>query len=133
MYPGHRIVHTIAAANNVELFFVPAGGTGRFQPMDRCIFEDLKPRARTEFARRLRRGDSETIDYAIIVEILEKCWVSIPADSVYINIYSGQTGHLGQNLPHFHIFGNRNRNRFVKIFVYYGFFIRFVFQEFVYI
>jgi hypothetical protein len=33
-------------ANDVELFFVPVGATGRFQPMDRQIFGGLKARFR---------------------------------------------------------------------------------------
>jgi hypothetical protein len=55
VYPGHRTERVIATAeaNNVELLFVPAGGTGRFGPMDRLIFGDLKAQARAEFGRRL--------------------------------------------------------------------------------
>jgi hypothetical protein len=51
VYPSYRTEHVIptAEAPDVELLFVPAGGTGRFQPMGRRIFADLKVRARAEF------------------------------------------------------------------------------------
>jgi hypothetical protein len=33
----------------IELLFVPAGGTSRFQPLDRRIFGELKSRVRAAF------------------------------------------------------------------------------------
>jgi hypothetical protein len=69
VYPGHRTERIIATAeaNDVELLFVPASGTGGFQPMDRRIFGDLKARAGAEFGRCLQFERSETIDYEISV------------------------------------------------------------------
>jgi hypothetical protein len=84
VYPSHRAdrVIAIAEANDVELLFVPAGGTGRFQPMDRRIFGELKARPRAEFGKRLWREGSETIDDATSVDILEKCWAAIPSENI---------------------------------------------------
>jgi lysophospholipase L1-like esterase len=54
VYPTHRtdLVFQTVTANDVELLFVPAGATRRFQPMDRRIFGELKACARAEFGRR---------------------------------------------------------------------------------
>jgi hypothetical protein len=84
VYPSHRTERVIATAeaNNVELLFVPPGGTGRFQPMDRRIFGGVKARARAEVGRRLQFEGFETIDYAISVQIPRKCWTSIPSANV---------------------------------------------------
>jgi hypothetical protein len=51
VYPSHRSEWLIASAaeNDRELLFVPAGGTGRLQPMYRRIFGELKALARAEF------------------------------------------------------------------------------------
>jgi hypothetical protein len=48
--PSHRtdLVVATAEANDVELLFIPAGATGRFEPLDRRIFGELKARARAE-------------------------------------------------------------------------------------
>jgi hypothetical protein len=75
--PVHRTEWAIVAAkeNNVELRFVPGGGTGRFQPIDGRIFGELKARAQADFSRRLWREGSETMNHSISVNILEKCWV----------------------------------------------------------
>jgi hypothetical protein len=84
VYPSHRTECVIATAeaNAVEHLFVPGGGTGRFHPMDRQIFGDLKTWAQADFGRRLQFERSETIDYAISVQILQKCWTSIPSANV---------------------------------------------------
>jgi hypothetical protein len=57
IYPSHRmdLVLAIVGANDVELLFVLAGATGRFQPPDRQVSKELKARARTECARRMWR------------------------------------------------------------------------------
>jgi hypothetical protein len=43
VYPSHRTKRVLVTAEalDVELLFVPAGGTGRFQPMDCPIFGEL--------------------------------------------------------------------------------------------
>jgi hypothetical protein len=52
---SHRTKPILATAEalDVELLFVPAGGTARFQPMDRQILGELKARGRADFIRRL--------------------------------------------------------------------------------
>lgn len=84
VYPTHRTDRVFAAAqeDDVELLFVPAGGTGRFQPMDRRIFGELKARARAAFDRRRWLAGGNDIDYDESVEVLARCWRAIPAENV---------------------------------------------------
>jgi hypothetical protein len=84
VYRSHltkRVLPT-TKGEDAKLLFVPANGTGRFQPMDRRIFSELKVRARADFARRLRKEVPETMDHQTSIDILEKCWVSIQPDQV---------------------------------------------------
>jgi hypothetical protein len=84
VYPSHRtdLVIETAAANDVELLFVPAGATGRFQPLDRRVFGELKARARAEFGRRMWRAHGADIDHNEGLEILRRCWNAIPPENV---------------------------------------------------
>jgi hypothetical protein len=74
VYPSHLTDRVLVAteAEDVRLLFVPTGGTGRFQQMDRRIFAELKARGRADFASRLWREGSETMDHQTSVDILEK-------------------------------------------------------------
>jgi hypothetical protein len=73
--PSRRTERALATAEaeNVEFLVILAGRTGRFQPMDRRIFGEMKARARADLARRLWREGSETVDHHTSVDILEKC------------------------------------------------------------
>jgi hypothetical protein len=84
VYPTHRteLVFDTAAAHDIELLFVPAGATGRFQPLDRRIFGELKARARAEFGRQRWRAGGNDIDYEQSLEILGKSWRSISSENV---------------------------------------------------
>jgi hypothetical protein len=84
VYPSHKTDHVIetAAANDVELLFVPAGATGRFQPMDRRVFGELKARARAEFGRRMWGSGGADIDYDESLQILARCWNGIPGENI---------------------------------------------------
>jgi hypothetical protein len=84
VYPTHRtdLVFQTATANDVELLFVPAGATGRFQPMARRIFGELKARTRGEFGRRRWLSSRTDISYDESVAVLARCWDVIPGKSV---------------------------------------------------
>jgi hypothetical protein len=84
VYPCHRAdaVFAAADANDVELLFVPAGATGRFQPMDRRVFGELKARARAEFARRMWSTGQTDVDHDESVRVLIRCWNAIPTSNV---------------------------------------------------
>jgi hypothetical protein len=66
----------------IELFFVPAGGTARFQPLDLRIFGELKSRARAEFQQRFVRAGGCEAHYNMAMQVLCKCWRQIPAQNV---------------------------------------------------
>jgi hypothetical protein len=84
IYPTHRTgrVRATAQENDVELLFVPAGGTARFQPMDRRVFGELKARARAEFGRRRWLADGDEIGYDASIDVLTRCWNAIPAENI---------------------------------------------------
>jgi hypothetical protein len=84
VYPSHRTERVFATAesNDVELLFVPAGDTGRFQPLDRRVFGELKSRARAEFGRRLWLAGGADIDYETSVHILVTSWNAIPTTNI---------------------------------------------------
>jgi hypothetical protein len=84
IYPTYRtdLVFQTATANDVELLFVPAGSTGRFEPMDRRIFGDLKARARGGFGRRRWLSGRTDIGYDENVTVLARWWDAIPGKNV---------------------------------------------------
>jgi hypothetical protein len=90
VYPTHRtdrvveIEIEIAIANHMELLFVPARGTGRFQPLDRRIVGELKARGRTraELGRWTWRADGLDIDYDQSLRIFSRCWTAITAENI---------------------------------------------------
>jgi hypothetical protein len=75
VYSTHRtdLVFQTATANDVELLFVPAGATGRFHPMDRRIFGELKARARGEFGLRRWLSGRTDIGYDESLAVLARC------------------------------------------------------------
>jgi hypothetical protein len=84
VHPHHRtdLVLATVDANDVELLFVPAGGTRRFQPLDRRVFGKLKARARAEFSRGLWLAGQADINYDANVGILIACWNAIPTNNI---------------------------------------------------
>jgi hypothetical protein len=75
-------VFQTATANDLELLFVLAGATGRFQLMDRQIFWELNARARAEFGRRRWLSGRTGIGYNKSVAVLAKCWDATPGKNV---------------------------------------------------
>jgi hypothetical protein len=87
VYPAHRTpkVKSRAAELGIELLYVPAGATGRLQPLDRRIFGELKSRARCEFCRTKRIDGPEmpaVSFYDHAVRILQRCWESIASENI---------------------------------------------------
>jgi hypothetical protein len=84
VYPSHWTDCVLATAegDDAEVLFVPTRGTGRFQPVDCRIFGELKARAQGHFERRVWREGPETMDHQTSVDILEKCWASLPSDRI---------------------------------------------------
>jgi hypothetical protein len=84
VYPSHRTdnVKECARQSGIELLFVPAGATGRLQPLDRRIFGELKSRARAEFNRLFAMNGERGADYQLSLQVLCDCWEQISGDNV---------------------------------------------------
>jgi hypothetical protein len=84
IYPTHRTDIVLAAADecDVELLFVPAGGTSQYQPLDYRVFGELKSRARAEMTRIMAIGGGLNVDYDQSVGILVRCWNAIPGENI---------------------------------------------------
>jgi hypothetical protein len=81
---AHRTtkVKARAAELNIELLFVPAGGTSLYQPLDRRVFGELKSRARHGFFQLAGRTGvhGATPEQAII--ILVNAWNAISPENI---------------------------------------------------
>lgn len=77
VFPAHRTqaVKDLAKELNIELLFVPAGATDRFQPLDRHIYGGLKSRIRSKFtaASRNRRQNFQ-YNFSNAAKILLSSW-----------------------------------------------------------
>jgi hypothetical protein len=71
-----------AAQCDIELLFVPAGGTSEYQLLDYRNFGELKSRARAEIARLMAIGGGANIDYDQSVGILVQCWTAISGENI---------------------------------------------------
>jgi hypothetical protein len=73
IHPAHRTDPAGAAAEEceIELLFVPAGGTSEYQPLDCRIFGELKSRARAEIVRLMSHSGGIDIKHDQSVTILE--------------------------------------------------------------
>jgi hypothetical protein len=84
VYPTHRTerVKFRALELNVEILYVPAGGTSKYQPLDARIFGELKSRARKEFQRLVASEGVRGASYEQSVTVLTKCWKQISCVNV---------------------------------------------------
>jgi SH3-like domain-containing protein len=79
VFPTHRTsrVKEKAMELAIELRYVPAGGTSKFQPLDARIFGELKMRASTEFKREEASKGVRGVSYSKSIRILLSCWEKI--------------------------------------------------------
>ena len=84
VYAAHRaeIVQNKARELNIELLFVPAGGTSQYQPLDVRIFGELKSRARKKFEHLAFKKKNRDITYEESISILLKSWEAISQESI---------------------------------------------------
>jgi hypothetical protein len=84
VYPTPRTdaVMAVAAQCDIELLFVPAGGTSEYHPLNYHIFGELKSRARAEITRLMGIGGGANIDYDQNVRILVNCWTAISGENI---------------------------------------------------
>ena len=84
VYPSHRseLVCKTAAELFIELLYVPAGATSRFQPLDVRIFGELKMRARAAFEIYKASKGRRDIDFHDSISILRDCWSKITSENI---------------------------------------------------
>jgi hypothetical protein len=84
VYPTHRTDVVMAAAeeSDIELLFVPGGGTSKYQPLDNRIFGKLKSRAQAEMTKFMVICGGVNIDDDQSVSILVRCWNVISGGNV---------------------------------------------------
>lgn len=77
VYPSHRTKNVLQMAGdlNIDLIFVPANGTGQFQPLDRVIYGIIKSKLRS-FANKepIVSGPGR---WSFISKLMEKAWSQI--------------------------------------------------------
>ena len=84
VYAAHRsqVIKDKAKELNIELLYVPAGGTSIYQPLDVRIFGELKSRARQKFEHLAFMKKNREITYDESIKILLESWESIPEENI---------------------------------------------------
>jgi hypothetical protein len=84
VYTTHRTdkIQQLAENLDIELLYVPSGGTGEYQLLDRLVFGELKSRARAEFARKSTAERFVDFDNESTLQVLVQCWNKISVDNV---------------------------------------------------
>jgi hypothetical protein len=84
VYKAHRTqkLRERARELNIELLFVPAGGTSLYQPLDRRVFGELKSRARHAFFQLAGQTGVQGATPEQAVTILTTCWAAISPENV---------------------------------------------------
>jgi hypothetical protein len=84
IYPTHRTerVKTFASEHSIQLLFVPAGATGRLQPLDYRIFGELKQRARKPYKQIAFRTGTLKASDAEVLNVLRKSWDQVSKENV---------------------------------------------------
>jgi hypothetical protein len=84
VYPTHRTerVKEKAFEKNIEILYVPAGGTSKYQPLDARVFGELKSRARAEFHRLEASEGVRGASFSKSVKVLLDCWEKISSSNI---------------------------------------------------
>jgi hypothetical protein len=84
VYPAHQTDVVVDAVEecDIELLFISASGTNKYQPLDYRIFGELKSRSREEIVRLISRRGGIGIEHEQSVTISERCWNAIPGENI---------------------------------------------------
>jgi hypothetical protein len=75
-------VRQTANSLSIELLFVPRGGTGRYQPLDRRTFGALKAKGRAKWSQECANHPGMICTRDQAAELLLSCWDELSPDSV---------------------------------------------------
>jgi hypothetical protein len=67
-------VHDEASKLNIHLVFIPKGGTGKYQPLDRRVFGALKSKGRAKWARCYEANPGRVCTHEIAADLLLTSW-----------------------------------------------------------
>jgi hypothetical protein len=70
-------VHHEASRLNIHLIFVPKGGTGRYQPLDRRTFSALKSKERAKWTRYYQENPRIVCTREIAAGLLLASWTEL--------------------------------------------------------
>jgi hypothetical protein len=84
VYKAHPTVAFQGKAQElgIELLFVPAGGTSRFQPLNHRLFGELKSHAGAAFQRFTRETGMQGVSPEETLAVLVESWEAVSADNV---------------------------------------------------
>jgi hypothetical protein len=71
-------VYNRADQLNIELVFIPKGGTGKYQPLDRRVFGALKSKGRAKWTQHIFENPGAACTRAQAAELLLECWDELP-------------------------------------------------------
>jgi hypothetical protein len=66
----------------IELLFVSAGGTSQFQPRERCVFGELKSRARRAFKRLAWQTGTRGTSHEQALVVFVRAWEEISGENL---------------------------------------------------
>ena len=75
-------VQRTAESLDIELIFVPKGGTGKYQPLDRRVFGALKAKGRAKWSREFARHPGMVCTREMAAGLLLSSWAELSADAV---------------------------------------------------
>ena len=84
IYRAHtdKQVRALASQLNIDLFFIPAGATDLYQPLDRNIFGALKGKARGFWYTKYSQDPKEKFNLRLATQTLLQCWNDLNENSI---------------------------------------------------
>ena len=84
VYRAHtdKQIRSLADQLNIDLFFIPAGATDIYQPLDRNIFGALKGKARGNWYERYAKNPNAKFNLHSATETLLKCWSELNSATI---------------------------------------------------
>ena len=84
VYSAHRTESVLKRAKKlkIELIFIPAGGTGKYQPLDYRLLGEMKSRAKRLFMLLASKNCDRNITHHQSILLLKEAWKSISTENI---------------------------------------------------